>query len=167
MALLQHNTATQYCSTLLQRITAAQYCNALLQHTTATHYCNTILQHTTATHYCNTLLQHTTATLYRLMVWLPLVGTFKLYVSFTEYRLFYRALLQKETYNSNESTNRSHPIPVPTLRACRQDLVLDVSFTEYRSFYRALLQKRPILLIGLLIEVTPYQSPHSEHADKI
>ena len=29
------------------------------------------------------------------MRWLPLVGSFKLQVSFAEYRLFYRALLQK------------------------------------------------------------------------
>jgi len=30
-----------------------------------------------------------------LMGWLPLVGSIKIYVSFAEYRLFYRALLQK------------------------------------------------------------------------
>jgi len=29
------------------------------------------------------------------MVWLRLVGSFKLYVSFAKYRLFYRAILQK------------------------------------------------------------------------
>jgi len=32
------------------------------------------------------------------MRWLSLVGSFKLQVSFAEYPLFYRALLQKETY---------------------------------------------------------------------
>jgi len=44
------------------------------------------------------------------MGWLRLVGSLKLYVSFSEYSLFYRALLQKETYNFKEPTNRSHPI---------------------------------------------------------
>jgi len=32
------------------------------------------------------------------------------FVSFTEYSPFYRALLQKETYNFIDPTNRSHPI---------------------------------------------------------
>jgi len=50
------------------------------------------------------------------MGWLRLVGSLKLYVSFAEYSLFYRALLQKrpiikETYNFKEPTKRSHPIP--------------------------------------------------------
>jgi len=77
----------------------ATHCNTL-QHT-ATH-CNT-LQHT-ATH-CNTL-QHIAAHCNRLeiqiewhskcnMGWLRLVGSLKLQVSFAEYSLFYRALLQK------------------------------------------------------------------------
>jgi len=34
----------------------------------------------------------------------------KLQVSCAEYSLFYRALLQKETYNFKKPTNRSHPI---------------------------------------------------------
>jgi len=47
--------------------------------------------------------------------WLRLVGSFKLFVSFTEYRLFLRALffkgsLAKETYDLKEPTSRSHPI---------------------------------------------------------
>jgi len=63
--------------------------------------CNT-LQHT-ATH-CNTL-QHTAKSVVKScspllkgpldMGWLRLVGSFKLQVSFAEYSLFYRALLQK------------------------------------------------------------------------
>jgi len=64
-----------------------------LQHT-ATH-CNT-LQHT-ATH-CNTLqcATHDIAQVFMCDVgWLWLVGSFKLYVSFAGFRLFYRALLQK------------------------------------------------------------------------
>ena len=36
----------------------------------------------------------------------------KLQVSFAEYRLFYRSLLQKETCNFKEPTNRSHSICV-------------------------------------------------------
>jgi len=59
------------------------------------------------------------------MGWLRVVGSFKLWVSFAENRLFYRAFLQKrriisrsllkgffakETYNFKEPTNRSHPI---------------------------------------------------------
>jgi len=42
--------------------------------------------------------------------WLRLVGSLKLQVSFAEYILFYRALLQKETYNFKERAHRSHPI---------------------------------------------------------
>jgi len=43
------------------------------------------------------------------MGWLRSVGSIKLQVSFAEYRLFYRALLQK-TYNFIDPTNQSHPI---------------------------------------------------------
>jgi len=43
------------------------------------------------------------------MGWLRLVGSLKLFVSFAEYCLFYRALLKKR-HNSNEPTNRSHPV---------------------------------------------------------
>jgi len=38
------------------------------------------------------------------------VGSIKSYVSFAEYRLFYRALLQKRPYNFIDPTNRIHPI---------------------------------------------------------
>jgi len=65
------------------------HCNTLRH--TATH-CNT-LQHT-ATH-CNTMQQRERLTLLIDMGWLRLVGSLKLYVSFAEYGLFYRALLQK------------------------------------------------------------------------
>jgi len=43
------------------------------------------------------------------MGWLELAGSIKLQVSFAEYRLFYRALLQKETYISIDPTDCSHP----------------------------------------------------------
>ena len=39
--------------------------------------------------------QDTCITIYAHMGWLRLVGSLKLYVSFAEYRLFYRALLRK------------------------------------------------------------------------
>ena len=38
------------------------------------------------------------------MGWLRVVGSWKLYVTFAEYRLFYRALLQNETCNIKEPT---------------------------------------------------------------
>jgi len=41
---------------------------------------------------------------------LRLVGPIKSKVSFAEYYLFYRALLQKKTYNFIDPTNRSHTI---------------------------------------------------------
>ena len=46
------------------------------------------------------------------MGWLRLLGSLKLQVSFAENHFFYMALLQKETYNFKEPTNRSHPIVV-------------------------------------------------------
>jgi len=66
------------------------------------------------------------------MGWLRWVGSIKLWVSFAEYRLFYRALLQK------------------------RPVILSILLTEYRLFYRALLQKRPVILSILLTEATPY-----------
>jgi len=69
--------------------------------------------------------------------------------SFVEYRLFYRALLQKR----------------PIILTCQLAmgwlrlvglLKSQVSFAEYRLFYRALLKKRPIILRSLLLEATPY-----------
>jgi len=71
------------CNTLQH---TATHCNTLQR--TATH-CS-ILQHTAA--HCNTL-QHTAR--YCTMGWLRLAGSLKLQVSFAEYHLFYRALLQK------------------------------------------------------------------------
>jgi len=38
------------------------------------------------------------------------VGSIKLWVSFAEHHLLYRAFFAKETYNFKEPTNRSHPI---------------------------------------------------------
>ena len=50
---------------------------------------------------------------------LRLVSSLKLDVSFAGYCLFYRALLQKiakETCNSKEPTNRSHPIACDAMK---------------------------------------------------
>jgi len=44
------------------------------------------------------------------MGWLRLVGSIKLQVSFAKYSLFYRGLLQKETYDLIDPTNISHPV---------------------------------------------------------
>ena len=67
------------------------------------------------------------------MEWLRLVGSIKLYVSFAEYCLFYRALWQKrsfakETYSFIDPTNQSHPIYVPH----ETNLAL-----SYEKFYRS------------------------------
>jgi len=62
------------------------------------------------------------------------------HIQMAEYRLFYRALLQKR------------PI---ILRSLRVVATPKVSFAEYRLFYRALLQKRPIILRSLLVIATP------------
>ena len=51
------------------------------------------------------------------MGWLRLVGSLKLYVSFAEYRFFYRSLFAKETYNFKEHTIRSHPTRSKRLEA--------------------------------------------------
>jgi len=45
------------------------------------------------------------------MGWLRLVGSLKLQVSFAKEPYDRDDILQKETYNSKEPTNRSHPIP--------------------------------------------------------
>ena len=59
------------------------------------HICWTLLRiYRTLLHICRTLLRINRA-LARYMGWLRLVGTLKLWVSFAEYSLFYRALLQK------------------------------------------------------------------------
>ena len=105
------------------------------------------------------------------MEWLQWVGSFKLEVSFAEYRLFYRVLLQKETYNWKEPCHRTttalthlsachihlHALNMERLQLVRS-LKLEVSSAEYRLFHRVLLQKRPIILRSLLIVATPYRN---------
>jgi len=86
------------------------------------------------------------------MGWLRLLGSLKLQVSFAEYRLFYRALLQKRPVILRsllmvatpylESEQPQSFLSVGWLRLVGS-LKLQVSFAEYRLFYRALLQKRP------------------------
>jgi len=87
------------------------------------------------------------------MGWLRIVGSLKWQVSFAEYRLFHRALLQKRPI-----ILRSLRI-VATPHKCRPGRRTrgkwQVSFAEYRLFHRALLQKRPIILRSLRIVATP------------
>jgi len=101
------------CCSVLQRVAV---CCSVLQ---CVAVCYSVLQcgqNISQTKRILTLFAH-------LMRWLRLVGSSKLYVSFAEYSLFYRALLQKGpiilrsllivakgTYNFKEPTNRSHHI---------------------------------------------------------
>ena len=75
------------------------------------------------------------------MGWLPLVGAFKLQVSFAEYSLFHKALLQKRPI-----ILRSYKSQPPRIMKSRQKNSL---------FCWALLQKRPIILRSLQIVGTP------------
>ena len=103
------------------------------------------------------------------MGWLRLVGSLKLQVSFAEYRLFYRDLLQKKPtiWRSLRIVATPYTWVWPHQNdSCRSiwslvqssfaKEVFYVSFAEYRLFYRALLQKRPIIINGLLVVATPY-----------
>ena len=81
------------------------------------------------------------------MGWLRLVGSLKLQVSFAEYSLFYRALLQKRPIVLRSLLIVATPY-------CILHRLFDL--LEYSLFYRALLQKRPIVLRSLLIVATPY-----------
>ena len=58
------------------------------------------------------MLLHLSDTASACIGWLQLEGSFKLQVSFAAYSLFCRALLQKETYNVKEPTDRSHPMSI-------------------------------------------------------
>jgi len=97
--------------------------------------------------------------------WLRFVGSFKLYVSFVEYSLFYRALLQK-SYNISPYVRMQIQIwtlclsleysPYYGVATISCSLKLYFSFVEYSLFHRALLQKRPIILRSMLIVATPY-----------
>jgi len=96
-----HHTVT-HCYTLKHPSTATidasrsagELCTELktLQHTAT--LCNALqILHHTASH-CNTL-QHCNTATGAIMEWQWLVYSFKIYVSFAEYGLFYKALLQK------------------------------------------------------------------------
>ena len=67
-----------------------------------------------------------------------LLGSIKLQVSFAEYFLFYKALLQKRLIIL-------HGASIVTIVG---SIKLQVSFAEYYLFYRGLLQKRPAILHG-------------------
>jgi len=84
------------------------------------------------------------------MGWLRLVGSLKLSISFAEYRLFYRALLQKRPIFSGNL--RVYPLWCNTVDMLYLELYmgwlrlvgslkLQVSFAKYRLFYKALWYK--------------------------
>ena len=91
---LQHSAAhcTTHCNTLQRATPRCSTCDDESYHTAA--HCST-LQHTAA--HCNTL-QHAAAHVTRR------------HIQHSEYRLFYRALLQKRPYFFKEPTGGSHPI---------------------------------------------------------
>jgi len=60
------------------------------------------------------------------MAWLRLVGSLKSLVSFAECILFYRAFFAKETLNTIDPTNQSHPI---IRRACLRNEMSDSFFS--------------------------------------
>jgi len=90
------------------------------------------------------------------MEWLRLVGSSKLQVSFAEYSLFNRALLQKRPNHTPKTHKHIRMERMEWLRLVGSSK-LQVSFAEYSLFHRALLQKRPIILRSLLIVATPYE----------
>ena len=97
------------------------------------------------------------------MGWLRLVGSLVLQASFAEYRLFYRALLQKTPRILRSLLIARHIFlseekDMGWLRLAGS-LELQVFFAEYRLFYRALLHKRPLILRSLLIVATPCYIP--------
>ena len=67
-------------------------------------------------------------------------------ISSAEYRLFYRALLQK----------RPIILRSPLIVATSEQQCFVISFAEYSLYYRALLQKRPIIFRSLLIVAVLY-----------
>jgi len=89
---------------------------------------------------------------YIIMGWRRLVGSFKLKVSFAEYPLFCKALLQKRPVIERHHKRNVRCIP----ESCAYTIMgwlrlvgslkLWVFFAGYRLFYRALLQRRPVIL---------------------
>jgi len=68
----------------------------------------------------------------------------RIQVSFAEYSLFYRALLQKRPIITAKLGHHSH-----TMCRANTDGEMIGLFSEYSLFYRALLQKRPIITAKL------------------
>ena len=80
-----------------------------------TNYTTDLATFITNTHRKNTYTKYTIDTDCPIMGWLRLVGSLKSYVSFAEYRLFYRALLQKRPI----ILRRLLIVATPYARACR------------------------------------------------
>ena len=83
------------------------------------------------------------------MGWLRLVGSLKLQVSLAEYRLFYRALLQKRPMISRSLLIVATPYSFKRISK-RSRLSVCACMQQAPSNYRALLQKRPMILRSLL-----------------
>ena len=85
------------------------------------------------------------------MEWLRLVGAIKLLVSFAEYCLFYRALLQKRPIILKGPTIRSHPIKRPiivwkeTYHGVKRVIVLKRTYHIVKRDL-SLLGKRPVIV---------------------
>jgi len=78
------------------------------------------------------------------MGWLRLLGSLKLQVSYVEYGLFYRALLQKKPIILRSLLTEATPyMSHESSHIIRVSLKIEI-FAEYSLFYRALLQKSPI-----------------------
>jgi len=90
------------------------------------------------------------------MGWLRFVRSLKLQVSFAEYCLFYRALLQRRLI-----ILRSLIIVATPLECMKCDDSHALSYAEYSLFDKALLQKRPIISRILPIVATPYHMQES------
>ena len=84
-------------------------------------------------------------------------------VSFAEFSLYNRALLQKRPIL------RSLPIQATPSQGISENNAAknrQVAFAEYRLFCRSLLQKRPMILGSLLIVATPYPDMSENNAAK-
>jgi len=97
------------------------------------------------------------------MGWLRLVGSLKLQVSFAEYSLFYRALLQKRPIILKALLIVATPYAFGWLRVLAMgwlwlvgSIKFLVSFAKERYKRDFILQKRSIILRSLLIVASPY-----------
>ena len=84
-------------------------------------------------------------------------------VSFAEFSLYNRALLQKRPILGSLPIQATPSQGISENNAAKNR---QVSFAEYRLFCRSLLQKRPMMLGSLLILATPYPDMSENNAAK-